>query len=77
MNIPAKAKYIGKYDDGSEKIAVSYDVESKLLPDNVLIEMGSNWLYVAADDIPQLRAFLERARKAIIANIAAEARGEA
>jgi hypothetical protein len=72
VSVPAKATYIAKYDDGSEKITVSFDMTSERLPNSVSIEMGSNWLYVDVADIPQLRAFLECARKAILANIAVE-----
>jgi hypothetical protein len=68
---PAKAKYIARYDDGSEKLSVSFDATSERLPDHAHIEMGSNWLYVDVADIPQLCAFLERARRSILANIAA------
>lgn len=54
-----KGEWTLRYDDGSEKIKVSFDLTSERLPDHVSIEMGiggDQWLYIDVADVPWLCA---------------------
>jgi hypothetical protein len=66
-------KWVLTYDNGSDKVAVSFDVGSEHCPTSINIEYSSDqWVYVDVGDAAWVAARLLDAAEAI-----AKARGEA
>lgn len=62
--------WIARYDDGSEKISVSFDLTSERLPHCVNVQMGcggDQWLYIDVADVPWLCARMMLAAEHILA----------
>lgn len=70
-DVPDQARWVRRYEDGSEKMDVSYDIASSRRPLTVNVSMYSDsWLYIDVDDIDWLVARLSAAQRAILSRAA-------
>jgi hypothetical protein len=61
-----KGSWALSYDDGSDKVAVSFDTASEHCPTRISVEYSSNqWVYVDVEDAAWLAARLLDAAEAI------------
>lgn len=63
---PRKGEWALSYDDGSDKVTVSFDTTSEHCPTSISVEYSSDqWIYVEAEDAAWVAARLLDAAAAI------------